>query len=358
MKNYQLSDFDYYLPPELIAQEAMIPRDHSRLLVLDSTNGKISHQHFFDLPKFLGPGDLLVVNDSKVFPARLLGKKKITGGGVEVFLHQKITDDTWECLIGGKVKSEMEIEFDLDNNFFATVLDHKENTWRVKFSLGGEDLMKAIFKFGLTPLPPYIKSTHDESFERNRYQTVYADDAKLGSVAAPTAGLHFTPDLLKEISDKGVEILNITLHVGLGTFLPVKTENLNDHKMHSEYAEISPEVAQKIVIAKKGGRRIFAVGTTACRTLEAWANDFDLLGGEGMQGFSKFTDIFIRPGYQFKAVDGLITNFHLPKSTLLMLISALAGKENITKAYKIAVKEQYRFFSYGDAMIIAPKLLP
>ena len=355
--NYTLSDFDYNLPPELIAQEAMTPRDHSRLLVLDSVDGKISHQHFFDLPKFLHPGDLLVVNDSKVFPARLLGKKKTTGGGVEVFLHQKITDDTWECLIGGKVKPEMEIEFGDDNNFFATVLSSEENTWQVKFNLGGEELMKEIFKFGLTPLPPYIKSTHDEAFERNRYQTVYADDKKLGSVAAPTAGLHFTPELLKEISSKGVEILNITLHVGLGTFLPVKTENLDEHKMHSEYAEISLEVAQKIVAAKKEGRRIFAVGTTACRTLEAWANDFDLLGSEETKGFAKFTDIFIRPGYQFKAIDGLITNFHLPKSTLLMLVSALAGKENITKAYETAVKEQYRFFSYGDAMIIAPNLL-
>ncbi len=357
MKDYQLSDFDYFLPPELIAQEAMVPRDHSRLLVLDSANGEISHQHFFDLPNFLRPGDLLVVNDSKVFPARLFGKKKDTGGQVEVFLHQKINENTWECLIGGKVKPQTEIEFSAADNFFATTISNEENVWQVKFSLQEEALMKAIFKFGHTPLPPYIKSSHDEEFERKRYQTVYANDEKLGSAAAPTAGLHFTPELLKQIKSSGVEILNITLHVGLGTFLPVKAENLNEHKMHSEYAEISPETAQEILAAKKSGRRVFAVGTTACRTLEAWANEPDWSKNGKTEGFAKFTDIFIRPGYQFKVIDGLITNFHLPKSTLLMLVSALASKDQIFTAYETAVEEKYRFFSYGDAMIIAPGLL-
>lgn len=357
MNDYQLSDFDYILPPELIAQEAMIPRDHSRLLVLDSAKGKISHQHFFDLPKLLKVGDLLIVNDSKVFPARLLGKKKNTGGQVEVFLHQKINEDTWECLIGGKVKPQTEIEFSAEDKFFATAINNRENVWQVKFSLQGDVLMKAIFKFGHTPLPPYIKSIHDEEFERKRYQTVYADDKKLGSAAAPTAGLHFTPELLKEISALGVEILNVTLHVGLGTFLPVKTENLNEHKMHSEYAEISLATAQKIIAAKKSGRRVFAVGTTACRTLEAWASESDYFKKGEAKEFAKFTDIFIRPGYQFKVIDGLITNFHLPKSTLLILISTFAGKEQIAEAYKIAVQKKYRFFSYGDAMIIAPGLL-
>ncbi|MFZ4648587.1 MAG: tRNA preQ1(34) S-adenosylmethionine ribosyltransferase-isomerase QueA [Patescibacteria group bacterium] len=356
MKEYQLSDFDYNLPPELIAQEAMSPRDNSRLLVLDSVSGKIAHQHFFDLPKFLKAGDLLVVNDSKVFPARLLGKKKITGGGVEVFLHQKISEDTWECLVGGKVKTQMEIEFSV--NFFATIISNQENTWQVKFNLSGEALMKEIFHYGLTPLPPYIKSSHGEEYERERYQTVYADNNKIGSVAAPTAGLHFTPDLLKEINSLGVEVVTVTLHVGLGTFLPVKTENLADHKMHSEYGAISLVVAKKISNVKKKGGRIFAVGTTACRTLESWANDQDLSGDNKVRSFSRFTDIFIRPGYEFKVVDGLITNFHLPKSTLLMLISAFAGKDKIDQAYQSAVQNEYRFFSYGDAMIIAPNLLP
>lgn len=357
MKDYHLSDFDYYLPQKLIAQKAVSPRDHSRLLVLDSSDGKISHQHFFDLPKLFKPGDLLVINDSKVFPARLIGKKKHTGGNIEIFLHQKLSENEWECLVRGKVKLGMEIEFASDNLFFATVLEVQEDTWRVKFNLEGEDLMKAIFQYGLTPLPPYIKSDSSEESERKRYQTVYADDKKIGSVAAPTAGLHFTPRLLKEIKNCGVDILSITLHVGLGTFLPVKIDNLDKHKMHSEYAEISFEVAKKISEAKKNGHRIFAVGTTTCRTLESWANDFDVLSGAEVKCFSRFTDIFIRPGYQFKAIDGLITNFHLPKSTLLMLVSALAGKDEITKAYQAAIDKQYRFFSYGDAMIIAPGIL-
>ncbi|MCX6795424.1 MAG: tRNA preQ1(34) S-adenosylmethionine ribosyltransferase-isomerase QueA [Candidatus Falkowbacteria bacterium] len=356
MKEYQLSDFDYNLPSELIAQEAISPRDHSRLLVLDSANGKIAHQHFFDLPKLLRSGDVLVLNDSKVFPARLLGKKKVTGGGVEVFLHQKKSEDIWECLIGGKVKPGMEIEFSSD--FFATILISQENIWQVKFNLSGDNLMKEIFRLGITPLPPYIKSTHDEEYERARYQTVYANNNKLGSVAAPTAGLHFTPELLKEITSKGVEVVTVTLHVGLGTFLPVKIENLADHKMHSEYAEISLPVIKKIIAAKKSGQRIIAVGTTACRTLESFSQDFDYQAKDEPRSFGRFTDIFIRPGYQFKIIDGLITNFHLPKSTLLMLISAFAGKEKIDLAYQEAINQRYRFFSYGDAMIIAPKLLP
>lgn len=356
MKNYQLSDFDYHLPLELIAQEAVSPRDHSRLLVLDSVSGKISHQHFFDLPKFLKAGDLLVVNDSKVFPARLLGRKKMTSGNIEIFLHQKLSENIWECLIKGKVISGTEIE--VSPEFYATILDSHDNTWRVKFNLSEDKLMQAIFKFGVTPLPPYIKSSHDEQYERGRYQTVYANDKKLGSVAAPTAGLHFTPELLKEINSLGVEVLMVTLHVGLGTFLPVKTENLADHKMHSEYAEISKEVAQKIILAKKTGRRVIAVGTTACRTLESFGLDFDWSKNENPESFKRFTNIFIRPGYQFKIVDGLITNFHLPKSTLMMLVSALAGKKNIDLAYTEAVSKKYRFFSYGDAMIIAPSLLP
>ena len=353
---YHLSDFDYHLPPERIAQEAVSPRDHSRLLVLDSASGEIVHQHFFDLPKFLKPGDLLIVNDSKVFPARLLGKKKSSGGAIEIFLHQELSADTWECLVKGKVKPQLEIE--IAPNFFATILEADDNSWRVKFNLGGEELMAAIFQFGKTPLPPYIKSQHDENYERARYQTVYADDGKLGSVAAPTAGLHFTPDLLKKIKDGGVEIAPVTLHVGLGTFLPVKTENLSEHKMHSEYAEISLETIEKIIKVKKEGRRVIAVGTTACRTLESWGQDFAWQSTVKPQKFSRFTDIFIQPGYQFAVVDGLITNFHLPKSTLLMLVSALAGKDKVEAAYREAVEKEYRFFSYGDAMMIAQNLLP
>lgn len=343
--DYQLSDFDYNLPPELIAQEQMKPRDHSRLLVLDKKTGKLSHRHFFDIIDYLHAGDILVVNDSKVFPARLFGIKQNTGGAVEVFLHKKTDEDVWECLLGGRVKEGLVIE--LAKNFRATVLkNNNDGTWLLRFDKTGADFFKTINRIGHLPLPPYIKRAEDRAQDKKSYQTAYANSQKVGSVAAPTAGLHFTPRLLKKIKELGVIIESVTLHVGLGTFSPMKTNNISEHKMHSEYAEISKKTIKVLKKAKHSHSRIIAVGTTSCRTLESWAKD-------GFKNeFGVWTDIFIYPGYKFKVVDALITNFHLPKSSLLLLVSALAGKSQIDLAYQEAISHKYRFFSYGDAMLI------
>jgi len=339
-----LEDFAYNLPLELIAQKPARPRDHSRLLVLDKKTGAISHQHFYNLPEYLKAGDVLVLNNSKVFPARLLGKKKETGGAVEIFLHHKLSGDIWECLVGGRVREGMIVIF--KEQLEAAILkNNQDGTWQIKFNFSGPKLWEKINKIGIVPLPPYIKRAKKQSGDKNNYQTVFADARQAGSVAAPTAGLHFTKALLKKIKARGVKIVYVTLHVGLGTFAPVKAEKIIEHKMHREFASISSATAKEIVKAKKTGQRVIAVGTTSCRTLES-VKDW-----QG-QKQSFWTDIFIYPGYKFKTVDSLITNFHLPKSTLLMLVSALAGPRSIDRAYRTAIGQKYRFFSYGDAMFI------
>ncbi len=343
--DYLVKDFSFKLPQELIAQKPVKPRDHSRLLLLNKKTGALAHQHFYDFINYLHPGDVLVLNDSKVFPARLIGKKEISGGQVEVFLHRVIDDAVWECLIGGRVKEGGTIV--LSAGLTAQVLkNNQDGTWQVKFNKVGKQFWLAISKTGLMPLPPYIKRPIKTSSDKADYQTVFANPQKIGSVAAPTAGRHFTKNLLSQIKKKGVKVVFVTLHVGLGTFAPVKVDSVKDHKMHSELAEISSEAVSIIRQAKKQGQRIIAVGTTSARTLESMD-----LKKIGQQTF--WTDIFIYPGYKFKMVDALVTNFHLPHSTLLMLVSALASKDYIDKAYKEAVKQRYRFFSYGDVMFIS-----
>lgn len=349
----KISDFDYNLPEELIAKEPVKPRDKSRLLLLDKNNGNIEHRVFKEIIDYLNPGDLLILNNSKVYPARLIGEKKETGGTVEVFLLKNINNNTWECLLGGKrIREGIVINF--DKKLSGEIKINNENIWTVEFSLGKDELMKKLKKIGHVPLPPYIKRSQSnkkqEKEDQKNYQTVFASDEKVGSVAAPTAGLHFTPRLLKKILDKGVQIEYLTLHVGMGTFLPVKVDNIKNHKMHSEWVEIETRVVEKINKTKKNGNRVIAVGTTTTRSLEALVlsqnRDFEI------RSSSAWVNIFIYPGYKFKVVDALITNFHLPKSTLLMLVSALAGNKNIKKAYAEAIDNRYRFFSYGDAMFI------
>jgi len=343
---YKVEDFNYNLPLEFIAQKPVRPRDTSRLLLLNKRNGDIGHGIFFNIIDYLNEGDVLILNNSKVFPARLIGHKKESGGVIEVFLHQKKNKNSWECLLRGRVKLGLIIEF--PGGLSAELIKNNNNgTWLAQFNLSGEHFFKAINKFGQVPLPPYIKREKQNKKDKKSYQTVFADSHKIGSVAAPTAGLHFTKSLLKKIQNKGVVICYITLHVGLGTFAPVKTKKIKEHKMHSEFAEIKKRTIEKIKAAQESGRRIIAVGTTSCRTLESinFANIPN-------QDNSFWTDIFIYPGYKFKNVDALITNFHLPKSTLLMLVSALASKKHIDKAYHEAINEEYRFFSYGDAMFI------
>ena len=460
----KLSDFDYKLPDKLIATYPAEPRDSSRLLILDKKTGKIEHKHFYDIVDYLNPGDVLVLNNSKVIPARLFGYKKGTGGKVEVLLHKKIGGGTWQCLLGGRVSEKLELSFrgasatrnrlndkqalrdsspakggigmTKKSDLSAKILkNNHDGTWNLRFNKSGQVLMRAIEKVGEMPLPPYIvkqrekelsfrisvrsekslkvcvskKALRDFSLSLGRtkmddkkdYQTVYADDKKAGSVAAPTAGLHFTPKLLARLKKKGVKILEITLYVGMGTFAPVVIENIKKHKMHAEWVEISSKVIKDLKSlldsrlrgndTKEGNLdmkkdrnsankkkvndirgRIIAVGTTSARSLEAcWQSittptptpsnspsgrGRNILKRRGTKiqtkGFKEWVDIFIYPGYKFKIVDGLITNFHLPKSTLLMLISALAGKKNIDKAYQEAIKRKYRFYSYGDAMFI------
>lgn len=342
---FKLKDFDYNLPPELIAQEPVNPRDKARLLIVDKKDKKIEHKYFFEILNYLKKGDVLVVNDSKVFKARLFGNKKESGGLVEIFLHKQMDDKTWECLLGGRVKEGLEII--LEDKFKALVLkNNQDGTWLVEFNKTGHDFFKAVGRIGHLPLPPYIKRNADNKEDDRSYQTVYANSKKIGSVAAPTAGLHFTPKLISQIKKIGVEIEKVTLHVGLGTFSPVKVENILEHKMHSEYVEIDSRTALRLKKAKQAGQRIIAVGTTSCRTLESW-------GQAGFpDSFNSWTNIFIYPGYQFLVIDALITNFHLPKSTLLMLVSAFGGANFVKKAYQQAVFNNYRFFSYGDAMFI------
>lgn len=345
--SFSLSDFNYNLPPELIAQAPAKPRDHSRLLVLDKESGIISHEHFFDLPEYLKAGDVLVINDSKVFPARLIGQAEISGGRREVFLHHQLEKNIWECLVKGKAKPGLKIKF-AGGLEASLVRDKNDGTWEVNFNQGGAKFIKTVEQIGQVPLPPYIKRDKQMARDRSSYQTIYADEKKRGSVAAPTAGLHFTPALINKIKKAGVEVLAVTLHVGLGTFAAVKTEDVRQHEMHGELVEIRLRVQKRLMKAKSEGRRVIAVGTTSCRTLETWGKSHKL----GQEDFQAWTKIFIYPPYKFKVVDALITNFHLPKSSLLMLVSALAGKSNIDKAYREAIKQKYRFFSYGDAMFI------
>ena len=336
-------DFDYYLPEELIAQTPLKVRDSSKLLVLDKNSGEVEHKVFTDIIDYLEEGDTLVLNDTKVLPARLIGVKEETGAVIEVLLLKNIEKDYWECLVkparrikvgtivsfgDGKLKARCTGEFDEGIRHFELLYDGI--------------LMEILEELGTMPLPPYI---HEKLEDQSRYQTVYAKE--VGSAAAPTAGLHFTNELLKQIEAKGINIAYVTLHVGLGTFRPVSVTNVEEHEMHSEFYSMKKEVAELLTKTKESGHRIISVGTTSTRTLETIMTEYN-----EFRECSGWTKIFIYPGYKFKAIDCLITNFHLPKSTLVMLVSALAGRENILHAYKTAVDEKYRFFSFGDAMFI------
>jgi S-adenosylmethionine:tRNA ribosyltransferase-isomerase len=337
----KLSSFDYSLPPELIAQQPTAERDRSRLLVLDRSGGSLSHRHFHQLPEYLAAGDVLVFNDTRVIPARLMGSRPGTGGKVEVFLLSQLTDGTWEVLVkpGRKLQPGAKVIF--SDELSCEVLAATDFGGRiVRFVFDGI-FSEIIDRLGETPLPPYI---HSKLADKERYQTVYARER--GSAAAPTAGLHFTPELLQVLSDKGVKMAFLTLHVGLGTFRPVEVDDVTSHKMHKEFYTISADTAALINVAKEQGGRVLAVGTTAVRTLETVARRGIIQPGGG------WTDIFIYPGYVFQAVDGLVTNFHLPKSSLLMLVSAFAGQEPVMAAYHQAITAGYRFFSFGDAMLI------
>lgn len=338
-----IKDFDYDLPEELIAQDPIEDRSSSRLLLLDKKTGKTQDKIFRDIIDELNPGDCLVINNTKVIPARLMGVKEDTGAHIEVLLLKREQDDVWEVLVkpGKKAKPGTIITFG-DGRLKAEVLEVVEDGNRkIRFSYQGifEEILDEL---GQMPLPPYI--THQLK-DKNRYQTVYAKHT--GSAAAPTAGLHFTPELLKEIEEKGIDIARVTLHVGLGTFRPVKVDEITDHHMHSEFYQVDEEAAKKINRAKDSGHRVICVGTTSCRTIESAADETGHL-----KPTSGWTEIFIYPGYKFKILDGLITNFHLPESTLIMLVSALAGREHVLAAYEEAVQERYRFFSFGDAMLI------
>lgn len=335
-------DFYYDLPEELIAQTPLEKRDTSRLMVLDRKNGDVCHKHFFDIIDYLNPGDCLVMNDSRVLPARLLGHRP-TGGAVEVLLLRDLGNKRWECLCkpGRKMQVGNEVVFG-NGELTATVVEVKEDGNRVvEFHYEGI-FLEVLERLGKMPLPPYIKA---ELQDQERYQTVYS--RAVGSAAAPTAGLHFTNELLEKIRAKGIKTAFVTLHVGLGTFRPVKAENILEHHMHSELCMMSGETADILNETKQKGGRVICVGTTSCRTLESLVNEDGTFEAK-----SKWTEIFIYPGYTFKAMDGLITNFHLPESTLVMLVSAFAGRENVLHAYEQAVAERYRFFSFGDAMMI------
>ena len=336
------SDFDYYLPEELIAQTPLQRRDTSRLLHLDRLTGEVDHKHFYDLPDYLREGDCLVLNDSRVLPARLIGRRE-TGGVIEVVLLKDKGNNIWECLTrpGKKTKPGTKLIFG-EGELTALVTDAAEGGNKLlQFSYEGI-FLEVLEHLGKMPLPPYIKT---ELQDQERYQTVYSRE--IGSAAAPTAGLHFTQELLDIIAKKGVKICYVTLHVGLGTFRPVKCENIESHEMHSEFCIVPEETAKVVTETKKNGGRVVAVGTTSCRTLESFAKEDGTLDEA-----SGFTDIFIFPGYRFKCMDALVTNFHLPESTLVMLVSAFAGREQVLSAYAKAVEEKYRFFSFGDAMFI------
>ena len=342
------SDFYFDLPPELIAQTPLERRDASRLLALDKTTGETRHLHFYDLPSLLRPGDCLVLNDSRVLPARLIGKRA-GGGACEVLLLIDRGDKVWECLVrpGKKLRTGAKVTFG-DGELAAEIVGEGADGNRlVRFDYEGI-FLETLERLGRMPLPPYIKAELEDG---ERYQTVYSK--VVGSAAAPTAGLHFTQPLLEQIQAMGVKVCYVTLHVGLGTFRPVKAEKLDEHEMHAEYCVIPQETADVVNETKRQGGRVICVGTTSCRTIESWAaEDGTLTASAG------WTKIFIYPGYRFKVLDGLITNFHLPESTLIMLVSALAGREHVLSAYEQAVGERYRFFSFGDAMFISGRIAP
>lgn len=337
------SDFYYDLPESLIAQTPIEPRDNSRMLVLDRKSGEIEHKHFYDIIDYLNENDCLIVNDSRVLPARIFGKKKETGGQVEFLLLKQIENNKWETLVkpGKKARENAQFIFG-ENDMECTVTEVLEDGNRVVEFRSEENFFAVLDKLGQMPLPPYIT---EKLKDKERYQTVYSNET--GSAAAPTAGLHFTKELMKKIEDKGIKIGRVTLHVGLGTFRPVKVDDVTKHKMHSEHYDVPKETAQLIKETKEKGGRVIAVGTTSCRTLESVALKYgSVVPCDG------WTDIFIYPPYDFKVLDGLVTNFHLPESTLIMLVSAFAGYDNVMNAYKTAVDEKYRFFSFGDAMLI------
>lgn len=339
----KVEDFDYYLPENLIAQTPLEKRDTSRLLVLDKKTGEIEHKHFYDIIEYLNEGDTLVLNDTKVLPARLIGEKEETKAVIEILLLKNISGDDWECLVKPARRIKVGTIVTFGNGLLKAKCIKEEAEGIRHFTLIYSGiLMEILEQLGTMPLPPYI---HEKLADQSRYQTVYAKE--IGSAAAPTAGLHFTKDLLEKIKEKDVNIAYITLHVGLGTFRPVSVDKVEEHKMHTEYYQMSKETAELLTKTKENHKRIISVGTTSTRTLETIMTKYN-----EFKECSGWTNIFIYPGYEFKAIDALITNFHLPKSTLVMLVSALAGRENILNAYKTAVNEEYRFFSFGDAMLI------
>ena len=338
------SDFYYDLPKELIAQTPIEPRDHSRMMVLSRNGGTIDHKHFYDFIDFLNPGDCLILNNTRVLPARIYGVKKDTGAIVEFLLLNNLGNDRWECITGPGKRAKVDTEFSFGDGILSCkVLEVLENGNRVaEFYYDASNIYEVLDKVGEMPLPHYITEKLED---KERYQTVYSKE--LGSAAAPTAGLHFTDEILTKIQEKGIKIGYVTLHVGIGTFRPVKAENIEDHEMHSEHYQIPKETADLINITKANGGRVIGVGTTCCRTLES------VMQSQGeMKEFDDWTNIFIYPGYKFKCIDALLTNFHLPESTLVMLVSAFYNREKILEAYKNAVDEKYRFFSFGDCMFI------
>lgn len=339
----KVEDFDYNLPERLIAQTPLEKRDSSRLLVLDKKTGAINHQHFYNIIEYLEEGDTLVLNDTKVLPARLIGEKEETKAVIEILLLKNIAGDDWECLVkpARRIKIGTVVSFGRGKLKAKCIKEGTDGIRHFTLIYNGI-LLEILEELGTMPLPPYI---HEKLKDQSRYQTVYAKE--VGSAAAPTAGLHFTKELLEKIKDKGVNIAYVTLHVGLGTFRPVSVDVIEEHKMHSEYYQMSKEVAKLLTETKKSNHKIIAVGTTSTRTLETIMTKY-----HEFRECSGWTDIFIYPGYEFKAIDNLITNFHLPKSTLVMLVSALAGKDNILNAYQEAINQEYRFFSFGDAMLI------
>ena len=339
----KVEEFDYNLPEELIAQTPLEQRDSSKLLVLDKKTGEVEHKHFYDILNYLEKGDTLVLNDTKVLPARLIGEKEETKAVIEILLLKNIKDDDWECLVkpARRIKVGTIVSFG-NGKLKAKCIKEEDEGIRHFTLIYNGILLETLEELGTMPLPPYI---HEKLNDQSRYQTVYAKE--VGSAAAPTAGLHFTNELLEKIKAKGINIAYVTLHVGLGTFRPVSVETIEEHEMHSEYYQMTKEVAELLTKTKKENHKIIAVGTTSTRTLETIMTKY----GE-FKECNGWTNIFIYPGYKFKAIDNLITNFHLPKSTLVMLVSALAGKENILNAYNEAIKNEYRFFSFGDAMLI------